>query len=228
MNQRYWSSRIQGLVPYTPGEQPKDRTFIKLNTNENPYPPSPRVLEAIRREADQRLRLYPDPESAALRGALAEHYGVEPEQVFCGNGSDEVLGLCFYALFSPGRKVVFPDITYSFYPVYTELFGLDYEEIPLNEDFTLPVERFLRGNGGAVICNPNAPTGRALPLSDIRRIVEANPAAAVLVTRPTPTSGPSPLWSSSTSIPTCWWSAPCPSPGPWRGCGSATPWAART
>ena len=181
MNQRYWSSRIQGLVPYTPGEQPKDRTFIKLNTNENPYPPSPRVLEAIRREADQRLRLYPDPESAALRGALAEHYGVEPEQVFCGNGSDEVLGLCFYALFSPGRKVVFPDITYSFYPVYTELFGLDYEEIPLNEDFTLPVGRFLGGNGGAVICNPNAPTGRALPLSDIRRIVEANPAAAVLV-----------------------------------------------
>ena len=181
MNQRYWSSRIQGLVPYTPGEQPKDRTFIKLNTNENPYPPSPRVLEAIRREVDQRLRLYPDPESAALRGALAEHYGVEPEQVFCGNGSDEVLGLCFYALFSPGRKVVFPDITYSFYPVYTELFGLDYEEIPLNEDFTLPVERFLGGNGGAVICNPNAPTGRALPLSDIRRIVEANPAAAVLV-----------------------------------------------
>ena len=181
MNQRYWSSRIQGLVPYTPGEQPKDRTFIKLNTNENPYPPSPRVLEAIRREADQRLRLYPDPESAALRGALAEHYGVEPEQVFCGNGSDEVLGLCFYALFSPGRKVVFPDITYSFYPVYTELFGLDYEEIPLNEDFTLPVERFLGGDGGAVICNPNAPTGRALPLSDIRRIVEANPAAAVLV-----------------------------------------------
>ncbi len=165
MNQRYWSSRIQGLVPYTPGEQPKDRTFIKLNTNENPYPPSPRVLEAIRREADQRLRLYPDPESAALRGALAEHYGVEPGQVFCGNGSDEVLGLCFYALFSPGRKVVFPDITYSFYPVYTELFGLDYEEIPLNEDFTLPVERFLGGNGGAVICNPNAPTGRALPLS---------------------------------------------------------------
>ena len=181
MNQQYWSSRIQGLVPYTPGEQPKDRTFIKLNTNENPYPPSPRVLEAIQREADQRLRLYPDPESAALRGALAEHYGVEPEQVFCGNGSDEVLGLCFYALFSPGRKVVFPDITYSFYPVYTELFGLDYEEIPLNEDFTLPVERFLRGNGGAVICNPNAPTGQALPLSDIRRIVEANPAAAVLV-----------------------------------------------
>lgn len=181
MNQRYWSSRIQGLVPYTPGEQPKDRTFIKLNTNENPYPPSPRVLEAIRREADPRLRLYPDPESAALRGALAEHYGVEPEQVFCGNGSDEVLGLCFYALFSPGRKVVFPDITYSFYPVYTQLFGLDYEEIPLNEDFTLPVERFLGGNGGAVICNPNAPTGRALPLLDIQRIVEANQEAAVLV-----------------------------------------------
>ena len=128
------------------------------------------------------LKDTPAPELGAVvvKEALSRA-GVEPEQVFCGNGSDEVLGLCFYALFSPGRKVVFPDITYSFYPVYTELFGLDYEEIPLNEDFTLPVERFLGGNGGAVICNPNAPTGRALPLSDIRRIVEANPAAAVLV-----------------------------------------------
>ncbi len=181
MDKRFWSSRIQTLVPYTPGEQPKDRVFIKLNTNENPYPPSPKVLEAIREATDARLRLYPDPEALELRKALAEFYGVGPEQVFCGNGSDEVLGLCFYAFFSPGKKVVFPDITYSFYPVYTELFGLDYEEIPLNGDFTLPVERFLGGNGGAVVCNPNAPTGKTLPLSDIRRILEANPDVVVLV-----------------------------------------------
>ena len=181
MDKRYWSSRIRTLVPYTPGEQPKDRVFIKLNTNENPYPPSPRVLEAARQAADEGLRLYPDPEAAGLRAALAECYGLRPEQVFCGNGSDEVLGLCFYAFFSPGKKVIFPDITYSFYPVYAGLFGLDYEEIPLNEDFSLPVEKFMGGSGGAVVCNPNAPTGRAQPLENIRRIVRANPDAVVLV-----------------------------------------------
>ena len=178
---QFWSERIKDLVPYTPGEQPKDRVFIKLNTNENPYPPSPKVLKTIGDAAGDGLRLYPDPEATALRQAIAEYHGLKPEQVFCGNGSDEVLGLCFYAFFTPGKKVVFPDITYSFYPVYTQLFGLDYEEIPLNEDFTLPVEKFLGGNGGAVICNPNAPTGRTLPLSDIRRILDANPDVVVLV-----------------------------------------------
>ena len=182
MDKTFWSSRIQRLVPYTPGEQPKDRVFIKLNTNENPYPPSPRALEAVRQAAGEGLRLYPDPEAEGLRAALARFYGLNTDQVFCGNGSDEVLGLCFYALFSPGRKVVFPDITYSFYPVYTELFGLDYEEIPLNGDFSLPVERFLTGDaGGVVVCNPNAPTGKSQPLENIRRILEANPGAAVLV-----------------------------------------------
>ncbi len=181
MMKKYWSKRIQTLVPYTPGEQPKDRVFVKLNTNENPYPPSPKVVEAIRGVQESSLRLYPDPEATALRQAIAEYHGLAPEQVFCGNGSDEVLGLCFYAFFTPGKKVVFPDITYSFYPVYTQLFGLDYEEVPLNEDFTLPVDKFLGGNGGAVICNPNAPTGRTLPLSDIRRILDANPDVVVLV-----------------------------------------------
>ena len=178
---RFWSDRIKDLVPYTPGEQPKDRVFIKLNTNENPYPPSPKVIKAIEDAAGEGLRLYPDPEATALRAAIAEYHGLAPEQVFCGNGSDEVLGLCFYAFFTPGKKVVFPDITYSFYPVYTKLFGLDWEEIPLNEDFTLPVDKFLGGNGGVVICNPNAPTGRTLPLSDIRRILDANPGVVVLV-----------------------------------------------
>lgn len=181
MNKKYWSSRIQSLVPYTPGEQPRDRVFIKLNTNENPYPPSPMALRAIQEATDARLRLYPDPESSDLRAALAEFYHLKPEQVFCGNGSDEVLGLCFYAFFSPEKRVVFPDITYSFYPVYAELFGLDYEEIPLNDDFTLPVERFLGGNGGVVICNPNAPTGKTQPVEAIRRVLEANPDVVVLV-----------------------------------------------
>ena len=181
MDKRYWSSRIRELVPYTPGEQPKDRVFVKLNTNENPYPPSPRALEVIRDACGEGLRLYPDPEASGLRRAIAAYHGLSPEQVFCGNGSDEVLGLCFYAFFSPGKKVVFPDITYSFYPVYARLFQLDYEEIPLNGDFSLPVDRFLGGNGGAVICNPNAPTGKILPLEDIRRILEANPDAVVMV-----------------------------------------------
>ena len=181
MNKRYWSQRIQSLVPYTPGEQPKDRVFIKLNTNENPYPPSPKVLQAIREATDERLRLYPDPEAGQLKEAIARYHGLSPDQVFCGNGSDEVLGLCFYAFFTPGNTVVFPDITYSFYPVYAQLFHLDYQEIPLNEDFSLPVERFLGGNGGAVICNPNAPTGKVLPLDQIRRILEANRDVVVLV-----------------------------------------------
>lgn len=178
---RFWSDRIRDLVPYTPGEQPKDRVFIKLNTNENPYPPSDKVLQAIAQASGDALRLYPDPEATALREAIAEYHGLATEQVFCGNGSDEVLGLCFYAFFAPGKPVVFPDITYSFYPVYTKLFGLDWNEIPLNEDFTLPVEKFLGGNGGAVICNPNAPTGRALPLNEIRRILDANPDVVVIV-----------------------------------------------
>lgn len=178
---RFWSERIRDLIPYTPGEQPKDRVFIKLNTNENPYPPSNKVLQAIAEATGEGLRLYPDPEATALRAAIAEYHGLTPEHVFCGNGSDEVLGLCFYAFFTPGRPVVFPDITYSFYPVYTKLFGLDWNEIPLNDDFTLPVEKFLGGNGGVVICNPNAPTGRALPLSEIRRILEANPDVVVIV-----------------------------------------------
>ena len=181
MDKRFWSSRIQDLEPYTPGEQPKDRVFIKLNTNESPYPPSPRVLEAIRSAANETLRLYPDPEASQLRQAIAEYHGLTPDQVFCGNGSDEVLGLCFYAFFSPGRRVIFPDITYSFYPVYARLFQLDFEEIPLHEDFSFPVEKFLCGSGGAVVCNPNAPTGRTLPLEAICRILEADPNRVVMV-----------------------------------------------
>lgn len=178
---RFWSDRIRDLVPYTPGEQPRDRILIKLNTNENPYPPSPRALEAARNALDDRLRLYPDPECAALREAIARRYGLESAQVFVGNGSDEVLAFCFQALFATDKPVLFPDVTYSFYPVYAGMFGLSCETVPLNDDFTVPVEK-LRGNGGGVVvANPNAPTGAALPLDDIRRILDQNPDSAVVV-----------------------------------------------
>lgn len=177
----FWSERIRGMVPYTPGEQPKGRTFIKLNTNENPYPPAPGVAQAIREAAGESLRLYPDPECTQLRAALAAYHGVTPEQVFVGNGSDEVLALCFQAFFGGQRPVVFPDITYSFYPVYAALYGVDYRLIPLNEDFTVPVEPFLGDNGGVLLPNPNAPTGRALGLDQVERLAAGNPEAAVVI-----------------------------------------------
>lgn len=175
----FWSGRIRGLTPYTPGEQPRDRQFIKLNTNENPYPPSPRALEAIRAAAGEGLRLYPDPEGASLRRALAELHGLRPEQVFVGNGSDEVLAMCFMAFFD--RDLVFPDVSYSFYPVYADLFHIPYREIPLDGEFGLDVADYLGNNGGVVVANPNAPTGRALPLADIVRLLEGNPEVVVLV-----------------------------------------------
>jgi histidinol-phosphate aminotransferase len=176
----FWSDRIRDLTPYTPGEQPKQRKWIKLNTNENPYPPSPAVLEAIRSQTDASLRLYPDPEASGLCAALAACYGVKPEQVFVGNGSDEVLAFAFQAFFSQNAEIVLPDITYSFYPVYAGLFGIRCRTVALNEDFSVPVEQ-LRDADGVVIANPNAPTGMALPLSEIAAILEANPDVAVIV-----------------------------------------------
>lgn len=177
----FWSERIRDLTPYTPGEQPKDRKFIKLNTNENPYPPSPAVLEAIRANTDGTLRLYSDPDASALRAAIAAGFGVGEDQIFVGNGSDEVLAFAFQAFYSEGAEIVFPDITYSFYPVYANLFGIRCRTVALNEDFTVPVEKLCGGNDGVVIANPNAPTGMELPQADIRRILEANPEAAVIV-----------------------------------------------
>lgn len=176
----FWSDRIRSLTPYTPGEQPKDRKFIKLNTNENPYPPAPGVLEAIRANTDASLRLYPDPEALQLRQALARAYGLKEEQIFAGNGSDEVLAFAFQAFFSQGDEIVFPDITYSFYPVYANLFGIRCRTVPLKEDFTIPVEQ-MQGSNGVVIANPNAPTGIELPQSELRRILEANQDVVVIV-----------------------------------------------
>lgn len=177
----FWSKRIRDAVPYVPGEQPKERKFVKLNTNECPYPPSPKVLEAIRAAADGSLRLYPDPECLSLRRAIAKREGLKPEQVFCSNGSDEVLAFAFQAFFDPEREIVFPQITYSFYPVYTRFFGLSCREVPMNEDFSVPIDRLCGDNGGVVLANPNAPTGIAVGLDTVERIVKANPHGVVIV-----------------------------------------------
>ncbi|MBQ7306059.1 MAG: histidinol-phosphate transaminase [Clostridia bacterium] len=165
----YESELALRLVPYTAGEQPKDRQFIKLNTNENPYPPSPRVAEAIDGLCDS-LRLYPDMEATQLREAIAQVNGVAPEMVFCGNGSDEVLAFAFAAFFA-GKRLLTPDVTYSFYPVYANLFGVEHEAVPLKEDFTVDVEGMLQGCPMA-LANPNAPTGIELRQNDIRRMAQ--------------------------------------------------------
>jgi len=175
----FWSRRIRDAVPYVPGEQPQDRRFIKLNTNENPYPPSPRALEAMRAAADGSLRLYPDPSCLALRRAIAAREGLSVEQVFCGNGSDEVLAFAFQAFFDAG--VVFPAVTYSFYPVYAACFGIPCRQVPMNPDFSVPVEALLGGNGGVVLANPNAPTGLAVGLETVERVLAANRDVVVIV-----------------------------------------------
>lgn len=177
----FWSKRIRDAVPYIPGEQPRDRKFIKLNTNENPYPPSPNAIDAMREALNGDLRLYPDPECTELRAAAAQCWSVKPEQVFCGNGSDEILAFCFQAFFDPGREVVFPKITYSFYPVYTDYFGLDRREVPMNPDFSDPVDLLCGNNGGVVLANPNAPTGIAVELDVVENLLQANPDVVVIV-----------------------------------------------
>ena len=182
---RFWSQHVAGLTPYVPGEQPKIENLLKLNTNEHPYGPSPRALEAIRAGADDALRLYPDPESTALREAVAEFYGVEPAQVMPGNGSDEVLAHVFNALFRHGnRPLLMPDITYSFYKTYCKLFDIPARLIPLGEDFSVRPEDYIGHDepiAGIIFANPNAPTGMALELADIERIARANPDVPVVV-----------------------------------------------
>jgi histidinol-phosphate aminotransferase len=182
---RFWSPVVGTLSPYVPGEQPKLQNLVKLNTNEHPYGPSPKVLEAIRAASDDTLKLYPDPSSDQLRQAIAATVGVQANQVFVGNGSDEVLAHAFLALLKHDKPLRFPDITYSFYPVYCGLYGIQYETVPLAADFSINVDDYLpsaNGQAGAIIFpNPNAPTGRAMSLADVERIVAANPDAVVVV-----------------------------------------------
>ena len=189
---KFISELAAGLVPYVPGEQPKGRKFIKLNTNENPYPPSEQVLRAVREEASS-LRLYPDPQADAVRDAAAAYYNeafgltggeaLNRDNIFAGNGSDEVLSLLCPAFFT-GKKIAFADITYSFYPSFLSLFAVPYEQIPLAEDFSVRIEDYLALDdtvGGIILCNPNAPTGRGLPLADIERILEGSRNRLVVV-----------------------------------------------
>lgn len=178
---KYWSDVVKEIKPYVPGEQPKDKVYIKLNTNENPYPPSPYVIKAIERAANESLRLYPDPACDSLRSVIARYNNLKKEQVFVGNGSDEVLAFSFMAFFNPGDTIVFPDITYSFYEVYASLFRLNYRNIPLNEDFELPVSKFFGESDGVVVANPNAPTGKAVSANDIKSIAIGNMDKVVIV-----------------------------------------------
>lgn len=190
---RFWNDRVGALSPYVPGEQPKDKRYIKLNTNENPYPPSPKTMEAIRRAVNGDLRLYPDPTALGLRRAIADRYGTSVDRVFVGNGSDEILAFAFAAFFGDRRSesedspteaalpLLFPDITYSFYPAYAQLWNVSYQTVPLLEDFSLRPEDYRVPCGGVVFPNPNAPTGRALALEEVLSIVEYQEARSTVV-----------------------------------------------
>ncbi|TDF78410.1 histidinol-phosphate transaminase [Pseudomonas sp. H9] len=178
---KFWSPFVKDLVPYVPGEQPKLARLVKLNTNENPYGPSPKALEAMRGELNDNLRLYPDPNSDLLKQAVADYYGVKGNQVFLGNGSDEVLAHIFHGLFQHGAPLLFPDISYSFYPVYCGLYGIPYETVALDAQFQIRVEDYAKPNGGIIFPNPNAPTGCLLALEAIEQLLKANPETVVVV-----------------------------------------------
>ncbi|WP_062384286.1 histidinol-phosphate transaminase [Pseudomonas abietaniphila] len=178
---KFWSPFVRDLVPYVPGEQPKLTKLVKLNTNENPYGPSPKAIEAMRAEVNDNLRLYPDPNSDLLKQAVARYYGVESNRVFLGNGSDEVLAHAYNAFFKHDKPLLFPDISYSFYPVYCGLYGVEFEAVPLDEQFQIRVEDYNRPNGGIIFPNPNAPTGCLLALEAVEQILKANPDSVVIV-----------------------------------------------
>ena len=176
---RYLNNSLQSLAAYVPGEQPRDMAYIKLNTNESPFPPAPKVMEAVTKEQVELLRLYSDPECKGLKEKLAKLYGVEPKNIFVGNGSDEVLNFLFLGFAQDG--VVFPDITYGFYKVFSQLYGLDYTQIPLKEDFSVDPSDYFGSSRMTVIANPNAPTGMNLSLDQIEAIVKANQDHVVVI-----------------------------------------------
>lgn len=177
---RFFTTKLSRLVPYTPGEQPKDMQYIKLNTNESPFPPSKAVADAVKGEADK-LQLYCDPVCTELTGKLAQVYGVEFEQVLATNGSDEILNFAFMAFCDDTHPIVFADITYGFYPVFADLNNIPYEIIPLKDDFSIDINDYIGINKNIVIANPNAPTGRYLEKSDIEKIVKSNPDNIVII-----------------------------------------------
>ncbi|MEE0425394.1 MAG: histidinol-phosphate transaminase [Blautia sp.] len=176
-----WERNIRKVVPYTPGEQPNQPDMIKLNTNENPYPPAPKVQQVLKEMNAGDLRLYPDPSAGALVKAIADYYGLNEDQVFVGVGSDDVLAMSFLTFFNGEKPVLFPDITYSFYDVWAELFRIPYERPALDDSFHIKKEDYFKENGGIIFPNPNAPTGVELPLQDIEEILKANPGSVVIV-----------------------------------------------
>ena len=178
---RFWSPIVHTLTPYTPGEQPKIANLIKLNTNECPYPPSPKVLEAIRNVTNGDLRLYPDPDSTALRQTIANFYNIDRDHVFVGNGSDEILAFAFQALLNQAGPLVYPDITYSFYPVYCQLNGITAETVPLNDDFSLDLNAIPEHAGAIIFPNPNAPTGQCVSLDAISQLCRRMPNQVIVV-----------------------------------------------
>lgn len=178
---KYWSALVGQLKPYVPGEQPKSQDLIKLNTNENPYGPSPKVLAAIAEHTNHRLRLYPEPSSLAVREALANVNGLRPEEVFVGNGSDEVLAHVFQALLKQNRALRFPDISYSFYPVYCGLFHIDSQTVPLRDDYSIDIDALANNQGPVILPNPNAPTGILVSLAEVERLCLSNADYAVVI-----------------------------------------------
>jgi len=178
---KFWSPFVKNLVPYVPGEQPKLTKLVKLNTNENPYGPSPKALAAMQAELNDNLRLYPDPNSDLLKQAVAKYYGIDAGKVFLGNGSDEVLAHIFHGLFQHDLPLLFPDISYSFYPVYCGLYGITSEPVPLDEQFQIRVVDYAKPNGGIIFPNPNAPTGCVLALDAVEQLLKASPDSVVVV-----------------------------------------------
>jgi histidinol-phosphate aminotransferase len=179
--EKYWSDLVKQLRPYEPGEQPCMDGVLKLNTNENPFGPSPKVLSAIKAQLGNQLRLYPPPSADLLKRAIANYYGLKDTQIFLGNGSDEILAHVFNGLLKKALPLLFPDITYSFYPVFCQLYDIDFEEIPLKDDLSIDLADYEVPNGGIIFPNPNAPTGRLLPIGEIEYLLKANRDSVVVI-----------------------------------------------
>lgn len=220
---KFLNERYRKLESYTPGEQPKDTVLTKLNTNESPYPPGPKVLEAINSREAANLRLYSDPECAGLKETLAKQYGMTKNNIYVSNGSDDILNFAFMAFAGGRTEVLFPEISYGFYQVFADLYNLKYTKVPLKEDFSIDPKDYVCQNKMIVIANPNAPTGKALSLYEIEEIVRTNPENVVLIDEAYVDFGAESAVELVHKYENCWWCRPSPSPGAWQGRVSALP-----
>ena len=178
---KFWNDKVKEIEPYVPGEQPTDKKYIKLNTNENPYPPADNVIEAMKNAVNDDLKLYPDPTCSELIEEIAKYYSLNKDEVFIGNGSDEILAFSFMTFFSKEKQILFPDISYTFYKVYAELFNLDYKLVKLDDNYNIPLEELKFSNGGIIIPNPNAPTGKYIDIEQLRILIETNKDNVVII-----------------------------------------------